>query len=70
MKVKMILAQIVQRIGHKAEHFAHMTYLGAVGIEGHGKYRYAAIALLMVVVLNVFVGGAPAEVHEDNVGGD
>ena len=52
MKLKQYFHDLVIKIGHKAEHFCHMTYLGAVGIEGHGKYRYAAIVLLLVVIIN------------------
>lgn len=53
--MKALIQRIMSKIGHKAEHYLHMTYLGAVGIEGHGNYRYAAIVLLVVVVLNATV---------------
>lgn len=47
---------LIENLGHRAEHFAHMTYLGMVGLEGHGGYRWAALVLLVVVVANLVVG--------------
>lgn len=46
---------LVVKIGHRLEHLCHMAYLGAVGIEGHGKYKYAAILLLVVVLMNLVI---------------
>lgn len=34
----------------------HCTYLGAVFIEAHGMYGYAAGALLIVVIAGFFLG--------------
>jgi hypothetical protein len=51
----MLIVRLVQKMGHTVEHFCHMAYLGLVGFEAHGSYRYAAIALLVVVVVNLVV---------------
>jgi hypothetical protein len=53
--LKLLIIRVVQKMGHTAEHFCHMAYLGLVGFEAHGSYRYAAIALLLVVVVNLMV---------------
>lgn len=56
VRIKAFIVRIVVRVGHKAEHAFHMTYLGLVSIEAHGKYRYAALALLVVIVINALTG--------------
>lgn len=40
---------------HKGEHFFHMSYLGAVGWEAHGLYRWFALALLLTIILGIFI---------------
>lgn len=43
----------------RGEHFFHLTYLGMVGWEAHGNYRYAAIALFVAVIANLISGVEP-----------
>ena len=45
----------VQVLVHKGESFCHMTYLGLVGAQAHGDYRFAAIALLGFILVGFFV---------------
>lgn len=55
-RFKLVMIRVIHKLGHKAEHFFHMTYLGLVGWEAHGHYRFAAIALLIVVIANAIAG--------------
>lgn len=51
-----VKALIIRLAHHRGENFFHMTYLGMVGWEAHGGYKYAAIALLIVIVVNLVNG--------------
>lgn len=55
-RIKLAIFRFVRRVGQKGEHVFHVAYLGMVGIEAHGNYRYAAIGLLLMVLANLFVG--------------
>lgn len=54
VKLKLALPDKVHLI-HKGEHFFHMSYLGAVGWEAHGLYRWFALALLLTIILGIFI---------------
>ena len=57
--------RLVKRVLSKAGHFVviktvticHVAYYALVSLEAHGSYRYAAGALAVLVVVEVFKGG-------------
>lgn len=50
------LHKLAAKLAHRGENIAHMSYLGLVGWEAHGNYRYAAIILLGFVIHSTFYG--------------
>lgn len=40
----------ITKLAAKGEHAFHATYLGAVAVEAHGNYRWAALACLVCVL--------------------
>lgn len=64
MQVKFKIPTKLAELREKSEHFFHCTYLGAVGWEAHGVYKWAAIILLCVTVSGVFIVREAAEAVE------
>lgn len=48
--------RVEQRIVARVTVGAHFAYYGLVGIEAHGSYRYAAVAVLLMMALEVASG--------------
>lgn len=40
---------------HKGEHFAHMAYLGLVSVESHYWYGKAAMVMLVLTIMSIFI---------------
>ena len=55
MRVRFKIPMKFVELREKSEHFFHCTYLGAVGYEAHGLYKWAAIVLLCVTISGVFM---------------
>lgn len=51
-KIKELASRIAHKFGHQAEHVGHCAYLALVGI-GTPLYKYAALVLLVFVVINL-----------------
>lgn len=44
------------KVVNRVHHTVHCTYLGAVAVEAHGMYAYAAGGLLLVVLVSLMSG--------------
>jgi hypothetical protein len=54
VELKRLIYALCIKVGKKGEHVCHIAYYGLVGVQADHGYRYAAIALLIFVVINLF----------------
>jgi len=52
-KINLLIHKYLHQFYHFIQEIAHLIYLGAVALEGHGIYSMAGAALFIFAIINL-----------------